>query len=109
MNEDRIEGSAITLDGRIEKGLGDVLGDRKLQADGLADQARGTSQNMFGGAQDALRSALEKAPPEVRDGADKAIAAARKSPFLATLAVGAAGLILAKIFRDTARGGRGVR
>ncbi len=106
MNEDRIEGAVTTLGGRVEKGLGDITGDRKLQSDGLADQARGTGQNMFGGAQDALRSALDQAPPQVRDTADRAISAARKSPILATLAVGAAGLIFAKIFRDTARSGR---
>ena len=106
MNEDRIEGAAKTLEGRFEKGVGDLTGDRKLQRDGLADQARGTGQNMFGGAQDALRSALNEAPPQVRETADRAIAAARKSPILATLAVGAAGLIFAKIFRDTARSGR---
>ena len=106
MNEDRIEGAATTLGGRVEKGLGDFTGDRKLQSDGLADQARGTGQNMFGGAQYAFRSALDQAPPQVRDTADRAISAARKSPILATLAVGAAGLIFAKIFRDTARSGR---
>ena len=106
MNEDRIEGATTTLAGRAEKGLGDLTGDRKLQSDGLADQARGSAQNTFGGAQDALRSALDKAPPQVRDTADRAIAAARKSPILATLAIGAAGLIFAKIFRDTARSGR---
>ncbi len=106
MNEDRIEGATTTLEGRFEKGLGDLTGDRKLQSDGLADQARGTGQNMFGGAQDALRSALQGSPPQVRETADRAIAAARKSPILATLAIGAAGLIFAKIFRDTARSGR---
>lgn len=106
MNEDRLEGSAITLAGRVEKGLGDLTGDRKLQSDGLADQARGTAQNSFGGAQDVLRSALSQAPLPVRDGAERAIAAARRSPILATLAVGAIGLIFAKIFRDTARSGR---
>jgi len=104
MNEDRTEGAATTFAGRVEKGLGDVTGDRKLQTDGLADQARGTGQNMFGGAQDALRSSLDQASPQVRETAERAIAAARKSPILATLAVGAAGLIFAKIFRDTARG-----
>jgi uncharacterized protein YjbJ (UPF0337 family) len=106
MNEDRIDGSATTLAGRVEKGLGDVTGDRKLQSDGLIDQARGSAQNMFGGAQDALRSALDQAPPQVRETADRAIGAAKKSPILATLAIGAAGLIFAKIFRDTARSGR---
>jgi uncharacterized protein YjbJ (UPF0337 family) len=101
MNEDRIEGAATTATGRVESGVGSFTGDRKLQSDGLLDKARGTAQNTFGGAQDALRSALDQAPPQVRDSADRAIAAARKSPILATLAVGAGALILSKIFRDT--------
>ena len=50
--------------------------------------------------------ALTRVLTQVRATADKAIAAARKSPILATLAIGAAGLIFAKIFRDTARSGR---
>ena len=106
MNEDRIEGAVTTLGGRLETNLGEISGDRKLQSDGLVDRARGSAQNMFGGAQDALRSALEQAPPEVRDSAERAIAATRKNPLLATLAVGAVGLILAKIFRGKARSSR---
>jgi uncharacterized protein YjbJ (UPF0337 family) len=106
MNEDRIDGATTTLGGRVEKGLGDLTGDRKLQSDGLLDQARGSVQNTLGGAQDALRSALDQAPPQVRETADRAITAAKKSPLLATLVIGAAGLILAKIFNDTARSSR---
>lgn len=103
MNEDRIEGAASALAGRLETNLGEFTGDRKLQSDGLVDQARGTTQNTFGGAQGALRSALDQAPPAVRAGADQAIAAAKKNPLLATLAVGAVGLILAKLLRGTGR------
>ena len=106
MNEDRIEGAATTLGGRVESNLGEVTGDRKLQSDGLVDKARGSAQNLFGGAQDVLRSALDQAPPQVRDSADRAIATARKNPLLATLAVGAVGLILAKLFGSSARSGR---
>ena len=104
MNEDRIEGAATTLGGRAETSLGEITGDRKLQSDGLVDQARGSAQSMFGGAQDALWSALDQAPPEVREGAERAITAARKNPLLATLAVGAVGLILAKLLKGS--GGR---
>ena len=106
MNEDRIEGAAATLGGRLESTVGEMTGDRKLQSDGLLDQAKGSAQNMFGGAQDALRSALDQAPPEVRATADRAITAARKSPLLATLAVGAAGLILSKILKNSGRSRR---
>lgn len=103
MNEDRIEGAATTLVGRAETNVGEFTGDRKLQSDGFVDKARGSAQNMFGGAQDALRSALDQAPPEVRENADRAIAAARKSPLLATLVVGAAGLVLAQFLKGSRR------
>jgi uncharacterized protein YjbJ (UPF0337 family) len=103
MNEDRIEGAATTLGGRVETNVGELTGDRKLQADGLTDKARGTGQNIFGGAQDALRSALNQAPPEVREGAERAITAVRKSPMLTTLAIGAVGLILARVLRRSPR------
>ena len=106
MNEDRIEGAATTVCGRLESTVGEMTGDRKLQSDGLLDQAKGSAQNMFGGAQDALRSALDQASPEVRATADRAITAARKSPLLATLAVGAAGLILSKILKNSGRSRR---
>lgn len=103
MNEDRIEGAAATLGGRVETNIGEITGDRKLQSDGLVDQARGSTQSIFGGAQDAVRSALENAPPEVRDGAERAMAAARKNPLLASIVVGAAGLILAKLLKGPVR------
>ena len=73
MNEDRFEGAATTLAGRAESSLGELTGDRKLQSDGLTDKAQGTAQNLIGGAQDAVRSAFDKAPPELRDGAERAI------------------------------------
>ncbi len=98
MNENRIEGAATTLGGRVETNLGVMTGDRKLQADGLVDKASGSAQNILGGAQDAVQTALDQVPPAVRDGAERAIATARRNPLLVTLAVGAAGLILAKIF-----------
>jgi uncharacterized protein YjbJ (UPF0337 family) len=106
MNEDRIEGAATTLGGRVETNIGQVAGDKKMQSDGLVDQARGSAQNMFGGAQDVLRSALDQAPPDVRVGVERAMVAVRKNPVLATLALGAVGLIVRRILGGTARSNR---
>lgn len=108
INQDRVEGAATTLRGRLESNVGELIGDRKLETDGLIAKARGTAQNLFGGAQDAVRTALDQAAPEVRDGAQKAIAAARRNPLIATLAVGAIGLIMGRfVGRSAASGGAG--
>jgi len=55
MDRDRIEGSATKLGGDIKEGVGKVLGDTKLQAEGKADQLEGKAQNAVGGVKDAVR------------------------------------------------------
>jgi uncharacterized protein YjbJ (UPF0337 family) len=55
MDKDRIAGSAKEVKGAIKEGIGKVVGDAKLQADGKADKAEGKVQNAIGGLKDALR------------------------------------------------------
>jgi uncharacterized protein YjbJ (UPF0337 family) len=55
MDKDRIAGSAKKVKGAIKEGIGKVVGDAKLQADGKADKAEGKVQNAIGGLKDALR------------------------------------------------------
>ena len=55
MNKDRIVGAAKAAKGKIEVGIGKIVGDAKLQADGKADQAAGKIQNAIGGIKDAMK------------------------------------------------------
>jgi uncharacterized protein YjbJ (UPF0337 family) len=55
MDEDRIAGTARNLGGKVEECVGRLTGDAKTQAKGLADQAVGTAQDMYGQAADAAR------------------------------------------------------
>lgn len=55
MDKDRIGGSVKEVKGAIKEGIGKVVGDAKLQADGKADKAAGKIQNAVGGVKDALR------------------------------------------------------
>jgi len=48
-------GSAEQAKGSLKEGVGNVLGDTKLQAEGRADQAEGKAQNTMGGIKDTLR------------------------------------------------------
>jgi uncharacterized protein YjbJ (UPF0337 family) len=59
-DEDRIEGAAKNIGGKIKEGTGHALGDEKLKAEGKADQAEGKAQNAVGGAKDAIRDAVNK-------------------------------------------------
>lgn len=55
VDDDRVEGSAKNLGGKIKEGVGDLLGDSKLKTEGKADQVEGKAQNTLGGIKDALR------------------------------------------------------
>ncbi|NBB63055.1 CsbD family protein [Pseudomonas sp. ODNR1LW] len=54
-DQDRIEGSAKNMGGKIKEGVGKMTGDSKLQAEGKADQVEGKVQNAVGGVKDSLR------------------------------------------------------
>jgi uncharacterized protein YjbJ (UPF0337 family) len=60
MDKDRIEGAAKQAKGAIKEAVGKLTGDRKTQAEGVAEKAAGRLQNSVGGAKDAAREALKK-------------------------------------------------
>jgi uncharacterized protein YjbJ (UPF0337 family) len=55
MDRDRVAGSAKQVTGAVKDGVGNVLGDTKLQAEGKLDKAEGRAQNTVGGVKDTLR------------------------------------------------------
>jgi len=57
MDENRVSGTARTVGGKIEEGLGRVTGDRKIQAEGIAKQVSGAAQDMYGQARDLASEA----------------------------------------------------
>jgi uncharacterized protein YjbJ (UPF0337 family) len=57
MNEDRIEGAARNLGGKVEEGLGRATGDAKSQVEGKLNQAAGAAQDLYGQARDTAGDA----------------------------------------------------
>ena len=53
-HNDRIEGAAKNLGGKIKETAGKITGDEKLKAEGRADQIEGRIQNAVGGLKDSL-------------------------------------------------------
>jgi len=60
VDNDRVEGSAKNLGGKIKEAAGKVTGDEKLKREGQADQVAGKVQNAVGGIKDKLRESTEK-------------------------------------------------
>jgi uncharacterized protein YjbJ (UPF0337 family) len=64
MDENRVEGTARNLGGKVQEGFGKVTGDARTQAEGLANQAAGAAQDLYEQAAETARetaSGFEKA------------------------------------------------
>ena len=56
MDENRLEGKARKLGGKIEESFGRVTGDLETQREGMANQFAGAAQDAYGQAADATRN-----------------------------------------------------
>jgi uncharacterized protein YjbJ (UPF0337 family) len=55
MNDDRVEGSAKQVGGKIKEATGKALGDEKLKREGQTDRIKGKIQNTIGSVKDELQ------------------------------------------------------
>ena len=60
MDEDRIKGSLEQAKGAVKSGVGSLIGDKKMEAEGEADKAAGKVQNTVGGVKDTAKDAVDK-------------------------------------------------
>jgi len=71
MNEDRVIGAGRETVGKVEFKVGDALGDRDVQADGVIDRVAGVFQHGYGAARDVAEDAAEVAPVLMERAADR--------------------------------------
>jgi len=55
IDKDRIAGSAKVVEGKVKEVTGKLVGDAKLQAEGVAEQVEGKVQNAVGDIKDTLK------------------------------------------------------
>jgi uncharacterized protein YjbJ (UPF0337 family) len=79
---DRFEGTAREMGGRVQQTVGEAVGDAKTQAEGLYNQAAGKAQQVWGQAQEA---------------SDQASSAIRAQPLLATAIALGIGYLLGRL------------
>jgi uncharacterized protein YjbJ (UPF0337 family) len=60
VDEDRVEGAARNIGGKVKEGVGKAVGDEKLRREGQVDQVKGRAENAIGGIKDKAREELDK-------------------------------------------------
>ena len=55
VDENRFEGAARKVGGKVESAVGNLTGDTKMQTDGAADKLTGKAQQAYGQAADTVR------------------------------------------------------
>jgi uncharacterized protein YjbJ (UPF0337 family) len=59
MNDDQVEGTVDKVVGKAQSAAGDLLGDSKTQAEGMARETSGAVQQAIGSAKDAASTAAD--------------------------------------------------
>ncbi len=60
MNKDQVQGRATEAKGDIKQAAGKMVGNKKLQGEGLVDQARGKAQAGLGDAKEKIKNAIDR-------------------------------------------------
>lgn len=103
MNEDRISGSARNIGGKVQENFGRAVGDAKSQAEGIANQAMGTAQDMYGQARESASRLADDAAAASRRTASSFESAMRNTietqPYTAVVVALGLGWLLGRMHR----------
>lgn len=58
---DKMKGLAKETQGKINQGVGRLIGNRRLEAEGILLKRKGQAQQAVGNAKDAIKSVIDKA------------------------------------------------
>jgi uncharacterized protein YjbJ (UPF0337 family) len=62
MDENRIEGAARNIGGKAQKAFGSLTGDEETEGKGMAQEAMGRAQNLYGNAVDSVKDYTNEQP-----------------------------------------------
>ncbi len=60
VDQSRVDGAVDQAKGAVKDGVGKLVGDQKMQAEGKADKVAGKTESAVGGAKDTVRDAANK-------------------------------------------------
>lgn len=90
MDQNRIEGAATNIGGKLKDAVGGLTGDTKTQAEGKMDQVSGQLQNAYGSAKDSASEVASTIGSQI-DGFLK------DKPAMALLSAAGIGYLLARL------------
>jgi uncharacterized protein YjbJ (UPF0337 family) len=99
MTDQRIQGSAEALTGKLQNGVGRLTGDEQLQAEGKFTEIKGKARDAYGRVIDGLDGLVAKAPVEYQDRARQGLDFARRKPLLTTGIVAGLAVLLGGLGR----------
>lgn len=103
VDTNRIEGTARDVGGKLEKGVGDLTGDTKSQAEGLVDQATGAVQRGYGQARDMASEYAGQAGDYAGELLEELEDQIESRPITAIMAALGVGFLLALLTKPTPR------
>lgn len=90
MDENRFEGAATNVGGKVKDAVGGLVGDTSLQAHGKADQIGGRVQNAYGSAKDAVGDGAATLTDQIED-------FVQDKPIVALLSAATIGFLFARL------------
>jgi uncharacterized protein YjbJ (UPF0337 family) len=103
MDQNRVTGMAKNMGGIVQEGFGQVMGDAKTQAEGLANQVKGAAQDLYGQARDSAAQVAEETAATARQTATSFESALRNAietqPYTAVLVALGLGWLLGRMHR----------
>lgn len=103
MDQNRVTGMAKNMGGKVQEGFGQVMGDAKTQAEGLANQVKGAAQDLYGQARDSAAQVAEETAVTARQTATTFETALRNAietqPYTAVLVALGLGWLFGRMHR----------
>ena len=99
MNEDRIAGTARNLGGKAQEDFGRVVGDAKVQTEGIINQAAGAAQDLYGQAKESASDAAAAVRQSAVDAEDFIRQTIERRPYISAFVALCVGWIIGRMGR----------
>jgi uncharacterized protein YjbJ (UPF0337 family) len=99
MNEDRISGTAKNVGGKVEEGIGRMVGDTRSQFEGKAKQVEGQLQDIYGQAAETASQAAQAVRETASDAEDFIRTTIEQRPYTTAAVALGIGFLIGRLAR----------